>query len=179
MNRNEYKQLIAQEVYFPYSQRGKVNLFLRIWCKYLRPESNALYLIRKYQLNILGKYKLQKAYGKLLEICLLRRYGIYIHPNADIGIGLRIYHPHGIFITNAKIGKNFTIFQNCTIGVKKIGEFERDKCPHIGNDVIMYANSSVIGSVIVADKVEIACNACLVSDADEQGVYAGISAKLR
>lgn len=175
MNKEDLKSLVHKEVFFPYGE--KANVIKRIWCKYIRPESNAVYLIRKYQYCMNGN-SINKLKGKFYEIKLLKRYGIWIHPAAEIGEGLRIYHPHGGFITNVKIGKNFTIFQNCTLGVKKIEEFAREKCPHLGDGVTMYANSTIVGPVNVANNVEIASNACLVRDAREQGTYAGVPARI-
>lgn len=175
MNKRDFKLLICKEVFFPYGD--KANIVKKIWCKYIRPESNAVYLIRKYQYLMQCGESLNKLRGKLLEIKLLKKYGIYVHPEAEIGEGLRVYHPHGIFITNVKIGKDFTIFQNCTLGVKKIEEFAREKCPHLGDRVTMYANSAIVGPVSVADNVQIASNACLVKDAKEEGTYAGVPAK--
>lgn len=149
----------------------------KIWCKYIRPESNAVYLIRKYQYCMQKGNAIYKLRGKFYEIKLLKRYGIYVHPEAEIGEELRIYQPHGIFLTNVKIGKNFTIFQNCTLGVKRIEEFAREKCPHLGDGVTMYANSTIVGPVYVTNNVEIASNACLVNDAEKSGTYAGIPAR--
>ena len=175
MNKGNFKLLICKEVFFPYGDTA--NIVKRIWCKYIRPESNAVYLIRKYQYLIQCESTLKKIRGKFLEIKLLKKYGIYVHPKAEIGEGLRIYHPHGIFITNVKIGKNFTVFQNCTLGVKNIEEFAREQCPHLGDGVTMYANSTIIGPVSVADNVQIAGNACLVRDAKEEGTYVGVPAR--
>ena len=47
MNKEDLKSLVHKEVFFPYGE--KANVIKRIWCKYIRPESNAVYLIRKYQ----------------------------------------------------------------------------------------------------------------------------------
>ena len=82
-------------------------------------------------------------------------------------------------ITNAVIGENFTIFQNCTIGQKYASKMGYGMVPHIGNNCSMYASSSIIGSVDVADNVIIGAHACLLSDAKEAGVYVGVPAKLK
>lgn len=92
-------------------------------------------------------------------------------------MGLRIYHPTSIVLTNAIIGENFTIFQNCTVGQKYGGKQGYGMIPHIGNNVSMYAGSSIIGNVTVADNVVIGAHSCLVKDALEAGVYIGLPAK--
>lgn len=43
----------------------------------------------------------------------------------------------------AKIGSNFTIHQNCTIGDRKGGR------PTIGDNVVMYAGLMVLGKISV------------------------------
>ena len=49
--------------------------------------------------------------------------------------------------------------------------------PYIGNNSIMYANSSIIGNVKVTDGVIIGAHACLLDDACEPGLYLGTPAK--
>ena len=100
----------------------------------------------------------------------MRRYGIHMTPGTKIGKGLRIAHPTSIVVTHCEIGENFTIYQNCTIGQKfyKSGWY-----PKIGYNVTLYANSSIIGDVTVADNVVIGANSLLVKDALEPGNYVG------
>ena len=115
--------------------------------------------------------------SKLIHNKLIRRYGIFVSPSCSIGIGLRIYHPTSIVITNAVIGDNFTIFQNCTIGQKYAGKDGYGMVPNIGNNCSMYAGSSIIGNVKVTDGVTIGVHACLLRDAIEPGIYLGTPAK--
>ena len=67
------------------------------------------------------------------------------------------------------------MLQNCTIGDEALDEY---KTPRIGDNVTLYANSVVIVSVNVEDKVVLEANACLLHDAVGAGVYVGIPAKL-
>lgn len=178
MDRNQYRFLLENELYYPYATKGGINPAIRFWCKYLRPESNAVYLIRKNQYYGRKKGRIYKAIQKLTELKLLRKYGIYVHPQSDIGTGLRIYHPHGVFITNVKIGDCFTVYQNCTVGVKHTGEVQREICPDIGDNVTMYSGSSIIGSLYVADGTVLASNSCLTKSTEKNGVYGGVPAQL-
>lgn len=82
-------------------------------------------------------------------------------------------------LTNATIGDNFTIFQNCTIGQKYAGKRGYGLVPHIGNNCSMYAGSSIIGNVKVTDGVIIGAHSCLLGDAIESGIYIGTPAKLK
>ena len=153
----------------------KSSLLRKIWLRFFQAESNAVYLVRKYQYHVSQASAIHKLRSRILEMKLMRRYGIFIGKKCTIGLGFRIWHPHGIIINNVEIGENFNVLQNCTIGDKALGEF---KIPRIGNNVTMYANSMVIGAVNVEDNVVLAANACLLHDTEGSGVYVGIPAKI-
>ena len=69
---------------------------------------------------------------------------IEIYYSTDIGPGFKINHGVGSVIgARAKIGSNFTIHQNCTIGDRKGGR------PTIGDNVVMYAGLMVLGKISV------------------------------
>ena len=179
MKKKEYDNCIYTEVYLPYEESAKRKLtVIDKWrCKYLSPQLNAAYLVRKMQYWY-GLGGAKRFFSSFIHLKLARRYGLYISPKAVIGKGLKMYHPTSIVITSATIGENLTIFQNCTIGQKYAGKAGYDKVPCIGNNVTMYASSSIIGDVKVVDNVVIAAHSCLVSDALVAGVYAGSPAKL-
>jgi|RifCSPhighO2_12_1023870.scaffolds.fasta_scaffold09874_4 serine acetyltransferase len=74
---------------------------------------------------------------------LSERFGIEIPLDTQIGEGLFIPHPVGIVITRkAVIGRNFSIFQNCTIGQK------HDEG----------------GPIVIGDNVSVGANACIIGD---------------
>lgn len=67
-------------------------------------------------------------------------------------------HPLGSVMGKAKYGNNFFFFQGCTVG------YSPDKegniyFPVIGNDVIMYSNSKILGNSKIGDHVIISANA--------------------
>ena len=175
MDKKTYKECIRREVYAEYKKsKGRLTAFDKIWCRYISPELNAVYLIRKKQYLESGS-KLRRARSRFLHAKLMRRYGIHITEGTVIGVGLRVAHPTSIVVTLCKIGDNFTIYQNCTIGQKayKTGLF-----PTIGNNVTMYSGSSVIGKVNVGDNVTLGANSLLITDAESGGVYVGSPARL-
>lgn len=107
----------------------------------------------------------------------MRRYSIFIADECEIGIGLSIRHPSGIFITNAIIGDNFTLYQNCTIGRKTKDTLTRKGYLRIGNNVTMYSGSMIIGDKPVTNNVTLGAGALLLHGADIEGVYIGNPAK--
>lgn len=84
--------------------------------------------------------------AKLLNERISRRYNVEIMLGAVVEEGLWIGHPTGIVISGyAVIGRDFRIWQNCTIGIKG-GSGE--KCIRIGDGVRVAAHSCVIGDQI-------------------------------
>ena len=87
-----------------------------------------------------------------------------------MGEGLWIAHPSGIVISAySKIGKNFKIWQGCTIGIKG-GDGE--KFIFIGDNVSLCVNSCIIGDAIsIADNVVIGAMTLVNKDISSAGIY--------
>jgi serine acetyltransferase len=128
--------------------------------------SNIFKRIRKYNtLRYLFMFRLAqyfysgnrfaRAYAKRLERKLNLKYGVDISIDAQIGSGFRIGHLPGVVITgNVKIGRNFFIRQNTTIGIKTLGLDRYDLV--IGDNVSIGANSCVIADTLtIGDNVTI------------------------
>lgn len=84
------------------------------------------------------------------------RTGIDIHPGAKIGTHFFIDHGTGVVIgETTEIGNNVKIYQGVTLGAKS--PFERDgsvrrgqkRHPTIEDDVIIYANATILGGSTV------------------------------
>jgi serine O-acetyltransferase len=81
--------------------------------------------------------------------------GIDIHPGAKIGESFFIDHGTGVVIgETAHIGKNVKIYQGVTLGAlsvkKKLQSLKRH--PTIEDDVVIYANSTILGGETVIGK---------------------------
>lgn len=85
---------------------------------------------------------------------LLKQYcSCEIYFNNKIDEGFYVVHGQGTVIGSRNvIGKGFIIHQGCTIGHKKNGS---GKGNIIGNNVTLYANSSIIGELSIGDNVVI------------------------
>ncbi len=167
-----YKKCLEVEVF-----KGKKHTFLkRFWLKYFNPETNSVFLIRKYI------YKLHSSSRGLahrfIRVKLMKKYNIHVSSNTRIGLGLSIRHPSNIMITNAKIGDNCVLFHNVTIGAK-YEEADMDNSPVIGNDVKFFSNSACYGKVVIADGVSIGSFSCVINDILVPGVYVGIGKQIR
>jgi len=74
--------------------------------------------------------------------------GIDIHPGATIGERFFIDHGTGIVIgETAIIGNDVKIYQGVTLGALNVSKdlAEEKRHPTIGNDVIIYANATILG----------------------------------
>lgn len=103
---------------------------------------------------------------------IYKKYGCFIDPSAEIGRGLCLPHPIGIVIgAGARIGENCVIYQNVTIGRKyrDIAEY-----PNIGDNVIIYCNSVLIGDINVGKNSVIGCNSVVLKSVDENSKCVGV-----
>ena len=98
--------------------------------------------------------------------------GIDIHPGATIGDSFMIDHGTGVVIgETARIGKNVRIYQGVTLGAKsfpldKYGNPIKgiDRHPKIGDNVIIYSNSTILGNIQVGENAVIGGNIWVDTD---------------
>ena len=174
MDKAFYKKCIQHEVY----ENQKLNPVSKFLKKHFGATTNCVYLIRK-MMYLYGRGKIGRVRALLIRKKLITKYSIHIYPTVEIGLGLTIPHPCSIVINGrTKIGENFYVLQNCTIGTKFPDEFPYGPAATIGNNVSMYANSIIIGEITVADNVKLGANSMLNKDALVPGAYFGSPAKL-
>lgn len=145
---------------------GYFGLVDKIRIKYFQPNTNCMYMVRK-MLYLYSCGGIKRLCSKRIYLSLLRKYNCCIFSHAIIGRGLKIEHPVGIVIGAVEIGKEFIIYQNCTIGRSN------GKTPVIGDHVCVYSNSVVVGGIHVADHVTIGAQSLVIRDITESGIYAG------
>ena len=97
--------------------------------------------------------------------------GIDIHPGATIGRSFVIDHGTGVVIgATAIIGDNVKIYQGVTPGARSFVKDENDnpvkgipRHPVIGDNVVIYANSTILGRINVGDGAVIGGNLWVTS----------------
>ncbi|HLO73738.1 MAG TPA: hypothetical protein VK164_07365 [Flavobacterium sp.] len=100
---------------------------------------------------------------------LLKQYcSCELYFNNDIDDGFYIVHGEGSVLgSRNKIGKGFVMHQGCTIGHKKNGAGSGNV---IGNNVILYANSSIIGALNIGSNVVIGAHILISKDVPDNTV---------
>lgn len=175
MDKAFLKLCISTEV-----DRGTNNFFRKLYLRYFRPDTNAVFLIRKYLFYSTRRSSVSKTISKVLFLKLHVKYGIYVDERADIDLGLTIVHPMCVCIGGAQIGKNLTMYQGSAIAVnRKMEVTSVDDFPKIGDGCILYANSMIAGSIEVGDNISVGANSVLSKTAKKAGFYCGLPATLR
>ncbi len=89
---------------------------------------------------------------RLLTELAHRQTGIDIHPGARIGESFAIDHGTGIVIgETAVLGNRVKLYQGVTLGALSVGKgmARTKRHPTIGDDVVIYANATILGGETV------------------------------
>lgn len=113
-------------------------------------------LRRKEYRNVLY-YRLPLILRKLLNITLPRVPDCKIQCK-NIGGGINVHHGWATIVLADNIGRNFSVYQNVTVGYGKGGK------PSIGNNVTIYTGAVVVGKITIGDNVRIAANSMVRKD---------------
>ena len=102
--------------------------------------------------------------------------GIEIHPGAQIGNGVFIDHGAGVVIgETCEIGDNVTIYQGVTLGGtgKDVGK----RHPTICSDVVIGANSIILGPIVIGEGARIGAGAIVIKDVPPGATIVGVPAR--
>lgn len=90
--------------------------------------------------------------------------------------GMRIYHGYSTIVFAKRIGTNFSVYQNVTIGRGK--KINGNDIPVIGNDVTIYAGAVVIGGIHIGDGVRIGAGSVVIKDVPPNTTVVGIPGRI-
>jgi len=139
----------------------------------LVPEFAVVARFRVYNHLNKSRFQLLKLFAKLIYVRTIKKYSCDIHPEASIGIPLKLGHAIDIVIgPGASIGQNCYIFNGVSIGNKYPGG--ENKMPSIGDNVIIGTGAKVLGGIKVDDRVKIGALTLVISDVTEGTVAVGV-----
>ena len=105
------------------------------------------------------------------------RFGVDIHPAAQLGRGIMIDHAHSIVIgETAVVGDNVSMLHSVTLG--GTGKEDGDRHPKIGDGVLIGAGAKVLGNIHVGANSRIAAGSVVLADVPPCKTVAGIPAKI-
>jgi len=109
----------------------------------------------------------------LWRTLLIAKHSIDIQGGMQIGPGLVFPHPHGVtFGWGARIGRDVTILQNVTIG-GLVHRADGRVSPTIGDDVVIYGHSLVLGPITIGDGAVVGAGSWLARDLAPGEVHRG------
>lgn len=103
---------------------------------------------------------------------------LYFHMRSDqIGKGLMIWHGWSTVLNAKRIGEDFQVWQNVTLGKKTTKDI--DDRPTIGNRVSVCTGAVVVGDITVGNDVTIGANATVIKDIPDKTTAIGVAATIR
>ncbi len=96
--------------------------------------------------------------------------GIVISPGADIGPGLVVHTPFGVFVGPTKIGINCVVQHGVVISYGVRG---------IGDNVFFGPGAKVIGNAKIGSNVLVAANSLVMTDVPDNTTVVGVPARIR
>ena len=125
--------------------------------------SQGLHAIWNHRIaNIIWRAKLRtlaRVYANLAKLLT----GIEIHPGATIGRRFVIDHGVGVVIGETSIiGNDVLMYHGVTLGGVVNAPVKRH--PTIGNNVILGANSIILGDITIGDNCKVGAGAIVVKD---------------
>lgn len=139
---------------------------------------NKFYLILLYRFShYLKNYKIPFL-PRILRTIGLFFYACDINPEAKIGKGLKLHHAIGIVIGEDVVaGDYLQLFHHVTIGGRNKSNHGQTM-PRIGNNVICFTGSVIIGPIYIGDNSSIAPNSVVIHDVPSNSIVSGIPAKI-
>lgn len=106
-----------------------------------------------------------------------KRYGVEIHPAAQIGRRFMIDHGMGIVIGETSIiGDDCLIYQGVTLGMT--GKHGGKRHPTLGNNVMVGCGAKVLGPFTVGDNARIAANSVVLRAVPSDSTVVGVPGRI-
>lgn len=105
------------------------------------------------------------------------KFGVDIHPAAQMGRGIMLDHATGLVIgETAVVGNNVSILQSVTLG--GTGKEDGDRHPKIGDGVLISAGAKILGNIKVGEGAKVGAGSVVLEDVPPHTTVAGVPAKV-
>ena len=145
-----------------YSTNNIFTTFLNFVVHY--PEWRLLYI-----------YRIGGCWRFVLRFIYPNRINFYLQIAGGVGGGFFPQHAWSTIIGADKIGCNFQVWQNVTIGKKYSG----GGWPTIGDNVKICAGACVLGDIHIGNNVTIGANAVVLTDIPDNCIAVGVPAVIK
>ena len=117
--------------------------------------------------------------AKFFSDRMQRKYGLFISAKSSFSMSLDLKHPVGVVVGDGvKIGERVKIFQHVTLGGARLGDWQDNNYPEIGDDTVIFAGAIVVGKVKVGKNCVIGANAVVTKDVPAGARVAGNPARV-
>jgi len=170
--RSTYKKILLD---YP---NGRPTFIKCLVARYLNPSYSVLYSYRVGYYLIHSKSRFFRLLASRNRMKMVFKKNCDISFLSSIGSKLRLAHPIGVVIgANVTVGNNVTIFQNVTLGsTGKVGE--EKSYPIIEDNVVIYADSIVIGNVSIGENSTIGAKTFVNIDVPPNSLAVGNPCKI-
>ena len=111
--------------------------------------------------------------ARTLSTMSRRRFGVEIHPGAQIGRRFVIDHGMGVVVGETTIiGDDCQLYQGVTLG--GTGKQSGKRHPTLGNNVVVGVGASVLGNITLGDNVKVGGGAVVVRDVPADCTVVGV-----
>ena len=161
-----YSSLKCKEEIMEDVKRTKPEKSFKYLMRYLNNTAYRRVFIERVRLESPFKAKLLRFMFKPLEAMAFNSV------TGKIGGGVIVVHGYSTIVYANEIGKNFTVFQNVTVGVGKKNDKGIDT-PTIKDNVTIYTGAVVFGPITIGNNVTIGAGAVVNKDVPDNCTVVG------
>ena len=116
-------------------------------------------------------------FSMYIQSIVSEKFNVDIHPSAEIGKGIMIDHASGVVIgETARVGDYCSIFHGVTLG--GVGAEKGQRHPQVGKNVLLSANSTIVGNIKIGDNTKIGAGSVVLNDIPKDCTAVGVPAKI-
>ena len=117
------------------------------------------------------------SFSLYIQSVVSEKFNVDIHPNAKMGKGIMVDHASGVVIgETAIVGDYSSIFHGVTLG--GVGSEKGQRHPQVGKNVLLSANSTIVGNIKIGDNAKIGAGSVVLDDIPKDCTAVGVPAKV-